>query len=80
MRLTTFAAALALLAPLPALAEGGRGGDRTPAGGAFMSSYNQDPYAARGLDAPFGRGLDVSATASVPARPAGPAPRRPVRR
>lgn len=36
---------LALLAPLPCLAEG-RGGDRMPAGGAFNSSFAEPPYAA----------------------------------
>ena len=64
---TTLVLALALLAPLPALAEGG---DRMPAGGAFMSSYVRDPYPPRGPGAPFSRGSvgtpDVSATATVP--------------
>jgi hypothetical protein len=68
--------ALALIAPMPALAEGG---DRMPAGGAFMSSYTRDPYAPRGPGAPFSRGSfgtpDVSATATVP--DAASAPTRP---
>lgn len=73
--------ALALAAPLPALAE--NGGDRMPAGGAFMSSYTRDPYAPRGPSAPYDRGTvagpDVTTTASSPpetARPRGRAQRR----
>lgn len=31
-----------MLAPAPALAEGGNGGDREPAGGAFNSSYSRN--------------------------------------
>ena len=80
MRTTTLALTLALMAPLPALAEGG---DRMPAGGAFMSSYARDPYAPRGPAAPFNRGgfgaSDVSSTASGPSE--RPRPRgRPARR
>ena len=63
---TTLVLALALLAPLPALAEGG---DCMPAGGAFMSSYVRDPYPPRDPGAPFSRGSvgtpDVSATATA---------------
>lgn len=80
MRLTAITLAAAFLAPLPVLAEGG---DRMPAGGAFMSSYNQNPYAPRGPGAPYAGGSfgtpDVSSTASVPyERPAprGRLPRR----
>ena len=31
-----------MLAPAPVLAEGGNGGDREPAGGAFNSSYSRN--------------------------------------
>jgi hypothetical protein len=68
MRPLAITLAAALLTPLPALAEGS-GGDRMGAGGAFMNSYNQAPYAPRGQNAPFPGTFgapDVSATASVP--------------
>ena len=52
MRNRTLLAASGLLIALvtPALAE--RGGDRTPAGGPFMSSYSRGPYATDGRYAP----------------------------
>lgn len=65
--------ALAILAPLPALAEGG---DRMPAGGAFMSSYMTNPYQTRGPAPAFVPGgefrPDVGATGSVAPRYEGP--------
>lgn len=35
---------LAIVAGLPLAAQAESGGDRMPAGGAFMSSYQSDPY------------------------------------
>ena len=71
MRYHSLAAASGLLLALatPAFAE--HGGDREPAGGAFMSSYSRGPYGGDGrFAAPqsnlgFGRTDEPTATGSV---------------
>ncbi|MBE7248421.1 MAG: hypothetical protein INR63_26035 [Actinomycetospora chiangmaiensis] len=75
------AAAAAALVVLPLSAAQANGGDRQPAGGAFMSSYVTNPYAT--ARAPEARPLDRPApwfvpetTGSLRALPARPRPRR----
>ncbi|TNC14230.1 hypothetical protein FF100_08625 [Methylobacterium terricola] len=72
------AAVAAALAVLPLSAAHANGGDREPAGGAFMSSYVTNPYAtsrspaeARPLDrpAPFFAPETTGSLRAVPARP-----------
>lgn len=71
LRLPAAALALAVLA-VPAFAS--NGGDRTAAGGAFMSSYSNGAYASRSqqpapYDRPFVSGRDdVGATGSIAPR------------
>lgn len=70
------AVALALsVFAVPALAQ--NGGDRMPAGGAFMSTYGSPSATTRAPEAPnrggsylSGRGYDVT-TGAIPARRAG---------
>ncbi|KMO43424.1 hypothetical protein VQ02_00235 [Methylobacterium variabile] len=81
IRFVTAAAAAALVVlPLSAYAHGG---DREPAGGAFMSSYVTNPYAvprspaeARPLAEPQAPWLAPETTGSVRALPARPRTRR----
>jgi len=81
-RFTKAAAAAAFLAVLPLSAAQANGGDREPAGGAFMSSYVTNPYAtarspaeARPLDRPAPWFVPET-TGSVRALPAGRRMRR----
>lgn len=71
--------AVALIAGSASLAraDGGSGGDRSPAGGAFMSSYSQNPYPRdpraappkASAFAPLSTGsVDLPAAAARPAR------------
>ncbi len=76
------AAAAAALVALPLSAAHANGGDREPAGGAFMSSYVTNPYAttrspaeARPLDRPA-PWFAPETTGSVRALPARPRTRR----
>lgn len=62
-----------------ASADGGSGGDRSAAGGAFMSSYSQSPYPRGPQAAPFSApAFEPFATGSVD-RPSA-TPTRPMRR
>ena len=79
----TMAALAAALVGLPLSAAHANGGDRQPAGGAFMSSYVTNPYAtsrspaeARPLDRPTPSWFVPETTGSVRALPARPRTRR----